>query len=142
MRRTYRGFLLRLSPARGIFAVMVTAYSLLVPAPAFARSWTAATNLSLHASDTSVHKPHKVTFSGRLSSSRRKCRQHRTIRLVQGRRDVAATTTHSRGGYAFRRTIGGTGRWHTEYHGNSFGVFPNVQTCEPSVSNIVRVRTR
>src|SRR3954447_605525 len=69
------------------------------------------TSLTLHASDTSVHKGDTVTFSGRLRSKNKHCRAHQRITLFEGNEREGSTRTNGDGEYSFHKTIHRTRTW-------------------------------
>ena len=102
---------------------------------AFAVTWEAPTTLTLSASDHSVDKGDKVTFSGKLSSPKKKCEDNERIALYRGRRKVDTTRTDRSGHYSFRKAVKRDSTWQTRYKGHTFGKHPNTKHCKPSKSD-------
>jgi hypothetical protein len=108
-----------------------------------AHSVSFPTSLSISRSPSGVVAADSdVTFSGKLSSDKRACRNHSTVALIRvGSGVVDTTKTGAGGGYSFTESVKKTSRWFVKFNGKVLkAVHPHNHVCEASTSNRIRVR--
>jgi hypothetical protein len=117
---------------------------LLVEGIALAHTKTHPRSLSLTRAPAGIVAPGtSVTFQGRLSSPKLKCRRNSTITLVNvNTGDVVGSDGTDRAGrYSITVTVRDTTRYRASFAGKVLrSVHPHSRTCSASRSNRLRVR--
>ena len=100
------------------------------------------TSIQIHASTTSVKKGKPVTFSGKLVSKSKKCKNQQQVALYKGSTKVKTKKTSNGGHYSFQVTASKTATWKVKYAGRQFGVHPNEKKCLSSSSKGIKVTVK
>ncbi len=112
-----------------IVAVLVLVGSTLTAQGAWAKVFVGHTNLTIHATKSSV--------SGKLVG-KPQCRPGQTIELFVDGASQGTTTTDGSGNYSFTGSFTAGSSVYTFFGGSQTGQHPNRFVCTPAVSRVVK----
>jgi hypothetical protein len=100
------------------------------------------TSFKFGASNTSVQKGKKVSFSGNLKSGFKKCKSWRPVTLYRNGQALATKQTSKTGHFNFTRKINHTKNWQVRFGGRTGGVHPHQYACTVSHSKVIKVKVK
>ncbi len=112
-------------------AVLVLVGSTLTAQGAWADVFVGHTNLTIHATNSSV--------SGKLVG-KPQCRPGQTIELFVDGASQGTTTTDGSGNYSFTGSFTAGSSVYTFFGGSQTGQHPNRFVCTPAVSRVVKIK--